>query len=656
MKIAARCQAGRRSLVPLVRAAPTLPAHVTLLVALQADVASAPGRVLEAAADRGIERWLYAGDDTGWRVRVERRELGGLEGLALGGQVERFAWELRQPYIDWVGNLSLANESLEWWGSELAAKNPFMLLYNRLCAIAAVRELLAGGLRSTLVVCSSPALAAEVERAAGELGAPADSRRSAAPPPAGRAGPVERVVELWARHAPALVHDLPARLSDRGRRGLEAAPAYRRRLLERLGAGRGDGIGGAGTSLLFTWVDGRSVAEDGSYRDPHFGRLPALLREAGQRVAFVPHFLPGAPVEPLARELVGSGEELLFPELFVDDADIDDCRARAERFAPSIDAGAEVGGIPVAALAEEQVESLRWMHSVVLAYERVVRGLVTADVRPERVILPYEGHSWEQVVAWAWRRHAPGTRVIGYDNVNFSRLALSMYPAASEYGRRPLPDAVITNGETFRRVLEDEGFPRESIRVGCALRHEYLWSDRLAPEPPLEGDPVRVLVATSIDSGQSVELIESALAAFGGVDGYRLIVKLHPAVDDRTVRALLGAEARRADVRFDGRPMPELLRRADVLLYKYTVVCYEALAHGVPCVFVMSETGLDLDQLEPFPELRRAARTTAELRAAVAELTTMSGSERAAWEERARDAVHASLAPVSAGCATSFLS
>ena len=168
--------------------------------------------------------------------------------------------------------------------------------------------------------------------------------------------------------------------------------------------------------------------------------------------------------------------------------------------------------------------------------------------------------------------------------------------------------------------------------------------------------PPRVLVATSIDAGQSVELIDAALTAFGGAEGFEVVVKLHPAVDDRTVLTLLGPAAQTSNVEFETAAVPELLTRADVLLYKYTVVCYEALAHGVPCVFLKSETGLDLDQLEPFPELRRAARSTKELRAAVAELTAMTGPERAAWEKRAQDAVRASLAPVTSGCSAPFLS
>jgi len=614
---------------------------VTLLLAPQADVSKA----VEAASARGIRHWLYVGEDSGWRVRAQRQELAALELLPIGEHVERFSWELRGPYIDWIGELSGANDSLDWWASELAAKNPFMLLYSRICALAAARELMDGGLSSALVVCSSPALLECVARMA-----PAAERIHGGGRSAASRGPLAgRLVELWARHSPARFRDLP-RVSGPARRGLDASPTYRRHLLERLGATRRDGFDGA---LLFTWADARSVGPDGRYRDPHFGSLPRLLREAGQRVAFVPHFIPGTDVEPLARALVASGEELLFPELYVEQGDFDECQVRAARFAPAIPADAELHGVPVAALAREQVESLRRMHAIVLGYEATVRGLVAAGVRPERVFFPYEGHSWEQVVCWAWRRHAPGTRLIGYDNVNFSRLALSMYPARSEYGRRPLPDRVVTNGETFRRILESEGYPPESIRVGCALRHEYLWEEE-TPAPP-RAERIRVLVATSIDSGQSVELIEAALAAFAGDDAFSVLVKLHPAVDERTVRGLLGPAAQAPNVTFDSAPMPELLGRADVLLYKYTVVCYEALAHGVPCVFVKSETGLDLDQLEPYPELRRAVRSPAELRAAVEELTAMEGGVRAAWEERARAAVREALAPVDGACVSAFL-
>jgi hypothetical protein len=83
------------------------------------------------------------------------------------------------------------------------------------------------------------------------------------------------------------------------------------------------------------------------------------------------------------------------------------------------------------------------------------------------------------------------------------------------------------------------------------------------------------------------------------------------------------------------------------------VVPYEALAAGTPPVFVRSESMLDLDQLEPTPDVRWVARTPAELREAAAEIETLP--DRRDWERRAREVVHAALRPVEAACVEQFL-
>ena len=74
-------------------------------------------------------------------------------------------------------------------------------------------------------------------------------------------------------------------------------------------------------------------------------------------------------------------------------------------------------------------------------------------------MFPWEGHAWEQVLTGAAHAHMPGCRVVGYDNLNFSSLALSLYPSADEVGVRPLPDVVVTNGPTFSEVLRASAFP-----------------------------------------------------------------------------------------------------------------------------------------------------------------------------------------------------
>ena len=89
------------------------------------------------------------------------------------------------------------------------------------------------------------------------------------------------------------------------------------------------------------------------------------------------------------------------------------------------------------------------------------------------------------------------------------------------------------------------------------------------------------------------------------------------------------------------------------MLYTYSVVPYEALAAGTPPVFVRSEAMLDLDQLEPTPDVRWVARTPAELRDVAARIDALA--DRAGWEQRAHEVVQRGAPPGDASCVDQFL-
>ena len=561
---------------------------VTVTVAWQRGLRGAPP---------GARRWVYCGEDAAWRLRARDGLLAGLEEVATGAARERLARELRGPYLDWIAALGLANDSPEWWSSPLANKNVYAHLFSRIVGVAAASEALEGG---TLVVASTPAGAATVAAAAGEHGLAVEgsvgrNRRRAVFMAGWRAG------QALAR--PRVPFNSP----------------------------------GAATTLMATWVDQRSFDAGGAYADPHFGALPEMLEQRGERVAFLARQLPGASGRDTVRRLQASGRTMLFPDAWLSAADRRAARAAAFGFAPRIADDARVGPVPVARLARELVEQERVNHAIAHSYLAVARNLGQAGAAFERVVLPWEGHAWETALTDGVHRHLPGTEVVGYDNVNFSTLALSLYPGFGELGVRPLPDRLVTNGSTFSSVLQRQGFPAERIRVGCALRHAYL--HEIEQRPTADGF---VLAAGTIDAAQTIELVELAREAFGR----DLVVKLHPACNAAAVRsAVVGP------MRYEDRPIGELLGEARAMLYSYSVVAYEALAAGVPPVFVPSETYLDLDQLEPFPHLRQVARTPEELREAVARCGALGDD----WRRSARAAVAEALAPPGERCVDAFL-
>ena len=353
---------------------------------------------------------MYCGEDAAWRFEARRGVLADVEEISTGAVRERWARELRRPYLEWIAGLGARNDSFEWWSSPLAAKNVYAHLFSRMVALAATIEALED---DVLVVCSTPALVAEVRDAAAEQG-----------------------------------------LTVRGRRSRNLRrPAYMAawRMRQALGGERLPRMDpGGASSLLATWVDDRSIDSDGRYSDPHFGPLPQLLAGRGERPAFLARPLPGANGRELAPRLIRTSETFLFPGAYLTAADRRAARAGGFGFEPDIPTPAQVGPLPVSRLASELIAQERINHVEALSYRAVVRNLAAAGARFDRVVLPWEGHAWETALTAAVHEHMPGCSVVGYDNVNFSSLALSLYPGSAELGIRPLPDRIVANGADVR--------------------------------------------------------------------------------------------------------------------------------------------------------------------------------------------------------------
>ena len=628
----------------------------TIFVAIDKDFS--PAQVAREVDSLGIEEWVYLGQDSAWARHVESEMPSSARRIQISEQLDRVAWRLRQPYIEWIGQLSKTNSCVEWWGSTLCSKSAYSRMYLRVCLLEVARHLIRertmGGL---LVVLSSPTLLGEVMRLASN--ALLDNRRIS------RSDSPDywRSLASSFRSKLSSLYRVASKVRQRFRSAdvrLSSSSIYRRKVLARRGARLPSKFRGDKTVLLFTWVDRRSFRPDGTYRDPYFGPLPEMLKARGYRVAYVARVLSTTPFAEAVAKLVRCGEEFIFPELLLSEQDWAECRRRAEAFSPVMPKDIALEELPVGPLVQEHTTESKGALAEALSYQLLVANAAAAGIRPRQVIFPCEGHGWEQVVTWAVRQYMPGTKIVGYDNVTFSRLVLSMFPARSEYGLRPLPDVIVTNGPSYRNLLIREGMPPDLVRSGCGLRYGYLWEE--AKKSGL-GNLVttgldkrwQILVAASISPSDSVELVAIAVAAFGGDPRYELVIRCHPIVDAKMLRSRLGGLLRHDNVRFADSSSQVILSSVHVLLYTYTIMCYEALAHGVLPIYVRTENSLDLDKLEAFPDVRWVARTPEELKQTVERVLGMSADERRRWEEEAAQVVRSALAPVTPEAISAFL-
>jgi hypothetical protein len=608
-----------------------------------------------------LGEWICLSEDSTWRVRAEAGTLAHIPRVLVADLLDEITWALRQPYIDWIGELSSRNDSLEWWASELAAKNPYNNLFIRICLLGLARRLFECGLHApTLVVCSTHAMADGVLALADRFDVAAERLPASDPRVRLQAGRLGKRLGGWALpYVGRMVCPfLPSRLQQRVMRSLDCSLTHRRQVLADHGVYPDTGFSGDDTQLLFTWVDRRSFAQDGGFRDPHLGELAQMLRDRGFRVAFVPQVLGSIPFSVAVEKLVASGERFIYLESYIDENEYRECQARAKRFVPDIRPDEVIDDLPVSGLAQEIAVDGGGPLGLRLRYERSVANLAASGNIPGQIIHTFEGHSWEQALAWSVRRHMPSTRIVGYENGTFSRLVLSEYPAKSEFGLRPLPDRVVTYGRHSRDTMVSEGWPDGLVMTGCALRHNYLWESRIHAEPlstGAQGGPTQILLATGIGFGETIELIEKATQAFPDVSRYLVTVKCHPTVDADLVKSTLGATGKQENLRFVDASIGELLVEAQILLCTYTFVCYEGLLYGVYPIFVRAENFLNLDKMESLPEIHGVASTPGDLRRLAECFLAMSDVQRRSWYRKGLIALREALQPIEPGCVDAFV-
>lgn len=624
----------------------------TIYLGIQ-DIAE-PEEWAGALVRSGVHAWVYLGEDPLWRFKTERALGGEVPRVSLHNDMDEVSRRLRTTFVDWVGELSRVNGSLEWWSSALAEKNAFSKLYPQICRLIIGKHFINSvSIDSLAIICSSELVFDELMSTSVSLGV-------GSTPIIPRRGVVQSLKRIINDNLRTIYHNANQMLGKE--RTLEIGMRwcnemeFRRKVIGNNIAS--ESFSGDDTVLLITWVDERNFATDGSYRDPHFGNLPALLREHGFRVAYVPRVLDSMPFENAVRRLMDTDERIFFPEQFLSKQMVEQCRIRAETFSPLIPEESKIDGMRIGALAREFHETNKHRLAWNLSQKEMIAGMSSIGVRPAFAMYTCEGHAWEQALVSGIRAHMPETEIVGVDSGSFTPMLLSMFPAVSEIGDRPLPDRIVTAGSLGRDILVRNGLPSELVRAGCASRflelgEQYHMSSVRSHKQ--NNRPATVLIATSIDFNDSLELTSTVLKALGGSLEYKLVLKFHPAVDRFELIKSLGELATGDNVNVEIRSIEELLVEADVMMYSLTKVCFDALQFSVPPVFVQSESGLNLDQLEAVPEARWSVSSVEEVRRVVSEIIDLAPEAKMEWAHRAQSILPMAYAPVTQECVEAFV-
>ena len=531
--------------------------------------------------------------------------------------------DFRRQYVEFIGELNSANASLGWWAMPFTNKNPLATsLCRDISHFLSVAGLLGPGAQPLVVVTDSRQLAVQVEAWGRVTGI--------------------RIVNA-VKHRPSWrrtfkEHALGAVLAAFLKTLWIWAQA--RRL-------RPGGDPAADHTVVATVFHRQSFPAPGEYRDVYFGRLvDELPTGAG------PALVVGLLQEDWRAQLAGlkllKGPVPVVPiEAYLSLWDTVKCGLRALKAyltPPRIEGPVAIDGVSVATLVRGAIRDARRSGNILLGLRvYYAAGRLARSRRITRCLYPYENRAWEKMLVLGIRSRSPETRMVGYQHASITLSHTNFFLGPGESPVVPLPDAIATTGPVVKEWLEREGnYPPGLFQAACALRQ----SNNGRPALKARSQRIRrVLVALATNVEEYVGTLTFLEAALAGVTSYDVRVRPHPTIPLDSALELAPLKSRDFYTVSTG-PLPDAFQWADVVIYASSTVGMEAVAQGIPAIYLDLRNFLDTDPMAGWEGFKWSVQDPAELVDTIARIEALPDEQFEEMQRMGQQYVASYLTPV----------
>ncbi len=336
--------------------------------------------------------------------------------------------------------------------------------------------------------------------------------------------------------------------------------------------------------ILRSWFYLRTINDANEYRDSFFGILPDYLVKMGQRLMVVAGII--GDYEPAVRKIAGNNEHLIVPqEFFLRYADpirvVIGVHFNKIRIMGKVDFhGLDVSGILKAEIDRE----FRGEQALDYIYHYHTKRLLDA-VRVDTFTVTYENRPWERVCFETIREYSPQTYIIGYQHATLCPASIDMRLSEYEGDIVPTPDRINTTGRITRDFLERYGnYGPNRVKASCGLRFESFSGAELAPRKR----SYRILVALRGIYSTATSLVSFVHRALKDSERYTVVIRPHPVLPYEQFKDGLDfaiASYKNWAISTSTSVKQDLLG-ADVLIYEGTALALEALAAGIPAIYI----------------------------------------------------------------------
>ena len=372
-------------------------------------------------------------------------------------------------------------------------------------------------------------------------------------------------------------------------------------------------------TVLLAWATPGNIHLGPEFHSSFFGPLVERISNNGSSVAIAPIIVRRLGYKGALKTITNSDQIILLPHRYISYWDVIRA-ASATMIRPTLPLFASsFCGMDIRPFVDEDLKA-HWITNAAanaLLIPPLVRRWESLGFQITRFIYIYENQPMERALCWQAHKSFSKSTLIGYQHARVPHNLLNFHLAPEGETDAPLPDRIVTVGGLTARVMCENGYQPERIRVGGALQWQSLLKER--PETPDSSISLKqpmVLVASGDSIEETVELAYMAANLFRLDHKIQIVLKCHPEMPFKNVKGLIGGEMP-GNVQVSDKPILDLLSKASAVVYSGSTVAVQALALDVPVIHLSPRFGIDMDPLETVPDLRLEATGLEELRVKV---------------------------------------
>ena len=277
------------------------------------------------------------------------------------------------------------------------------------------------------------------------------------------------------------------------------------------------------------------------------------------------------------------------------------------------------------------------------------------QVKISSFIYPFENRAWEKMFLLGIREVDSAVRTIGYQHASITASHMNFIFSEREAEVTPLPDVIVTMGQITRDWLLRRGhFPQALLKAGCALRQENVCSKLQKKRPPHGVKHILVALATSLN--EYVLTLRFLQEAMKRQDKRSICIRPHPTIPLGKAIELFPKGYIDFPYNVSTGTVQNDLEWADVVLYASSTIGLEAVAAGIPAVYLEIGDILNTDPLGGWLDFKWISSDPSRLLFILAEIEALSESDFNARQQLGFAYANAYLTPVTDQTLKSFVS